>query len=325
VLSTHLSALLGILVTPLASQSTQRVPLPQEIVADLVPRFQAEDGEFSTADQVAKSVEAQTHDLNGDGTPEYVVKATMPQFCLADDYCYTWVYGRMPDGRYHRLLETISASVNVQLTGTNGYRDLEAVAHWTMGAHSFFQFGERGYVDVGRDLRKGEELSFRIRSPLPGPGQPGRVELDERAAGSHPTVRFAAEYTACASERATPGQLCGEPRLVLSEPQGAGLLPSPGPACFQMEAKRAGAGLTPAGSVQCAAGETGGTGQRRSIVLQLSPAQWNAVRHTGTIRLVASRLTLNMDDDADVALRVFLGRVYNLNGMAMYPHKKTAE
>ena len=321
-----LATLGGVLAPSLAAQSEKTVPIPPGVLKDMAaqfaPRFRGDSDpelrSLARPDRLSRHIEAHALDVNNDGRPEYLIDGLPPLLCGAQN-CSYWLYQRRPDGRFRLLLdEQLLLWMELLSTSSHGYRDVLGVMHWgwQTTVHRTFSYDGTRYTDVATELHDETKGSvFRVRSPLAAPGQPPRVMLDGLPVRRSPGIRISAEYTACPPTRATRGRLCGEPRLVVSEPRAAGRLPSAGPACFKLQVDTTGV-LRNAGNVECfTLSRPSSSGARRLAFLRLTAAQWKAVARAREIRLGSTQGSIRIDGDAAFALSTFAYEVFSLNGM----------
>ena len=69
----------------------------------------------------------ETHDLDGDGVPEFFVYIEHRDWCGISFNCNYWVFQRR--GKSYRLLAGDYPVIRVANTITNGFRDLESQGH----------------------------------------------------------------------------------------------------------------------------------------------------------------------------------------------------
>lgn len=317
-----LAALLAAaLPLPLSAQPGRPLSVPRAVAEDIASRARAEgaDDERGDAAQVLRFTEARERDLNGDGRPEIFVTGTGP-LCGANN-CSMWVYGRENGGRYRLLLETGGVRLDPERGAARGFRDLRAVAHMSAAEsyHTVYRHDGRAYEEVAKEIHGREGLLARITSPLAVPGEPRRVTLQALRAGPGSTLRLSATYTGCAPGRATRGRLCGDLRLGLARPAAGGaVLPAPGPGCFTLEVAPLDDSPRHSSQVACEAAPVSARGGG-ALVLRLAPEAWEAVAKAYEVRLVAAGRELRVGDLAEQGLAAFVGRVYELNGVELYP------
>ncbi|HYJ79445.1 MAG TPA: hypothetical protein VEW03_07600 [Longimicrobiaceae bacterium] len=319
-----LATLLAAAPLSLLAQPGRTVPVPRAVAEDIAARARAEGAdaqdERRDAVQVLRFTEARERDLNGDGRPELFVTGTGP-LCGANN-CTFWVYGREGGGRVRRLLETGGVRLDPERTAARGFRDLRGVAHMSAAQsfHTVYRYDGRAYAEVATEIHGRDGLLARIAYPLAAPGQPRHVTLAALPVGRGSALRLSAAYTGCVPGRATPGRLCGQLDLGLAGTGAAGrALPAPGPGCFTLEVAPLDDSPRHSSRVACEAASVSRRTGGRALALRLTPEAWEAVAKAFEVRLVAGGNTLRIEDPARQGLAVFVDRVYELNGMELYP------
>ena len=308
-----LAALLSFAV-PLAAQE----PLPPGLAEVILRRV---GDEYQGADDLARDVAVERVDLNGDGRAEAVV-SSQGRLCGASGNCMRALYQETPGGGWRELYHTGAQWLRPLASTTNGWPDLGDAAHFSAfeSYHTTAAFDGERYVwssttllavDPGAAPEDTMTVRFRVWSPVPpragGPPAPRRVTLDETASGAG-GVALAAAYDACPPARATPGRLCGRPRLVLR----SGATPWSAGACFTLSATAGfDAPPAPVGDPLCPVEGSGGA----LVVLAPTPAQWDALYRAVDAGLRAGSFTLTLSEHARSALYHFVYALYELNGV----------
>jgi hypothetical protein len=185
--------------------------------------------------------------------------------------------------------------------------------------HVVYRHDGRAYEEVATEIHGRDGLLARVASPLAVPGQPRRVTLQALPVGPDSPFRLSAAYTGCAPGPATPGRLCGDLRLGLTGRAAGRALPTPGPGCFTLEVAPLDDSPRHSSRVACEAAPAPNQGRGRPLALRLTPEGWEAVAKAYEVRLVAEGNELRVGDLAEQGLAVFVGRVYELNGVDLYP------
>jgi hypothetical protein len=302
-------------VVPLAAQE----PLPPGLAEVILRRV---GDEYQDAADLARDVAVERVDLNGDGRAEALV-TSQGRTCGASGNCMRAVYQETPGGGWRELYNTGAQWLRPLESTTNGWPDLGDAAHFSAfeAYHMTAAFDGERYVwsstellAVGPGAAPEDTMTvrFRVWSPVPprgsGPPAPRRVTLDETPSGA--AVAMSAAYDACPRARATPGRLCGQPRLVLRAegtpaPWGAG-------ACFTLSATADfDVAAAPVGGALCPVEGSGGG----RVVLAPTPAQWDALYRAVDASLRAGSFTLTLSEHAHSALYHFVYALYELNGV----------
>lgn len=129
ILSLCLSFLLGI-ASLSSAQETSVTHAPPDLVQWLI-QYEQKRVHLSTEELEAlnQKLKCEPHDLNGDGTPEFLVHIESHFWCGAGTNCHFWMVQKTRTG-YRLLLE--DTCIQVRNTVSNGYKDL--ISEESMGS-----------------------------------------------------------------------------------------------------------------------------------------------------------------------------------------------
>ncbi|HEX8431894.1 MAG TPA: hypothetical protein VF625_11420 [Longimicrobium sp.] len=308
------SALILLAALPLAAQE-RAAPADTTLPPALLAQFRRDaaatpEEEFLDLDSVAVPVTVSGRlDLDGDGADEVVLDA-IGRFCGASGNCPRWIY-RPLRGGWKRIFAGGGVELGVEEEGVNGFLDVAESAHFSAYEtyRTTYSFDGELYAQSSvvlfvsdRENREKRE-AFRVSTPVPeraAAAEPRMAMLAELPVAEGAVVAISADYSTCLPARATPGLLCGSPRLLLT---GAGA------GCVTL--------LTgPWNAAPIAAGDPLCPDRRGVAVLHPSPGQWDSLLRAEKVELRVAGNAAPLAEIPVRALQTFISAVYSLNGLA---------
>lgn len=328
ILRPALAALVAVCAAlPASAQSP--VPFDTVVPPALLDRLVYEEtgpDDAVTVDEMAPHVAVyDRRDLDGDGTEELFLTGAGIYFCGATGNCAFWIYTPVPGGGWRRLHGGAGLSLDLLEERTNGFPDLLQPAHFSAAEHVHTRYAFDGdryaweetrmMVWDGPDDEEPRE-AYRVSSPVPerAPGSEpepravtlGEVPLEDGA------VSVSADYAACAPAAATPGVLCGQPRLLLVA---RGAAPwAGGDGCFTLFRVEWDEERIPSGEPLCVQGGRAGG----FVALHPTAQQWMDIHDAQALELRAGTATVALGPAPTDALRTFADHVFMMNGINPY-------
>jgi|GEM_PF-2128207 len=306
-----LASALGLLAAlPLAAQE-RAAPADTTLPPALLAQFRRDvagspDAEFLGLDSVAVPVRVSArHDLDGDGSDEIVLDA-IPRFCGGSGNCARWIYRARPGG-WKLIFSGGGLELEVEEDRVNGFPDLSEPASTAIDEvyRTTYSFDGERYARSAVTLVMPEADGFTVSSPVPeraAAAEPRMVTLAELPIAEDAAVSISADYATCLPARATPGLLCGTPRLLVTgAPAG----------CVTLVVGEWGAAPVPVGDPLCPVGRGGGV-----AVLHPSPAQWDALTRASAAELRVGGASLPLAEIPVRARQTFITTVHSINGIA---------
>ena len=299
-----------------AQQPGQDRPIPRELFAQL-RRDLSDDPVFADERELQATVRvADRMDLDGDGSDEYVL-GTTGVHCGATGNCAFWVY-RREAGDWRRIHSAYGFGVEALSTRTNGFVDVASTSRTSANETSRETYAFNGEEYVWREnvaLRAvaADEWTqvFRLWTTFPESGseEPRTLTLDPIATGR---ATVAATYTVCPAERATAGELCGTPQLILTAADDNPRWRPDQRVCLRLSYVRvSGEDKIPAGEL------CGVVGRDAALTVDVDRRQLAALLSGISVELRGSGLALNLtyDDGALAGLLQFTFMVFVFNGI----------
>ena len=259
-------------------------------------------------DSLAKWITVERRDFNGDGVREWVVVET--RVCGSNSPCTTWIYRRLPGGRFVQVHEDFGLRIDVLPARSHGWHHVTGYWYRPCCASQ-----TRTFVFDGRRYRWREtryevfdepgEPGTKYRVFVTAPEEPGprRLALDPFNVGGG--LWISARYDICRAARARTGG-CDAPRLILSSAR----LPA-GRVCVRMYTfVTPGESRAHAGSGGCGvtSPDPGAPGRRR-LVLRPAREVWARLRRYPGVELTGPGLPGKLrSEDAD-GLAAFAGHL----------------
>ncbi|HYW07809.1 MAG TPA: hypothetical protein VE913_12695 [Longimicrobium sp.] len=307
------AALIFLAVLPVAAQE-RSAPADTTLPPALLAQFRRDaaatpEAEFLDLDSVAVPVTVSgRHDLDGDGADEVVLDA-IGRFRGASGNCSRWIY-RPLHGGWKRIFTGGGLELGVEEERVNGFLNVVESAHFSAYEtySTTYSFDGERYAQSAITLVMPDADGFTVSSPVPAraaAAEPRMVTLAELPIAEDAAVSISADYATCLAARATPGLLCGTPRLLVTG----------GPAgCVTLVVAEWGAPAVPVGDPLCPVGRGGGV-----AVLHPSPAQWDALTRASQAELRAGGASFPLAEVATSALQMFIATVHSLNGIVPAP------